>query len=330
MNAKVVGIGKYLPQRVVTNFDLTELLDTSDDWIQQRTGIIQRHWAHENQTTTDLAFFAAKSAMEDAGLAVDQIDCLIFGTLIPDYYFPGCGVILQRKLGLSHIPCFDLRQQCSFFVHAVSMVDSFIKRGIFKRILVVGAEVHSKGLDLSPSGRDVSVLFGDGAGAMVFEADQTIDSDIISYDLGADGTFAEDLMIKNPGCSGAKMFDPEDLKNRSVFPYMKGKSVFVNAVQRLPETMFRCAKKANINILDIDLFILHQANLRINEHVAKTLGIVDEKIFNTIQKYGNTTAATIPIGWADAVAEGRLKRGMKVMSAAFGAGYTWGSFIIHY
>jgi 3-oxoacyl-[acyl-carrier-protein] synthase-3 len=332
---KILSTGMYVPPKVVTNFDLEKLMDTSDDWIQKRTGIVERHWVDAGTSTSDLAHKAALNAIEKAGISKDSIDMIVFATLSPDHDFPGSGCFLQAKLGLSHIPCFDIRQQCSGFLYGMSLADSFIRSGQYKTILLVGAEVHSKGLDKTSRGRDVSVLFGDGAGAVIFsrtEVKSKNDSQIFSTHLFADGTHAKELWVAAPG-SG---FNNESRFTQSMFdeglhfPFMNGKNVFQHAVKRMAECLMLGLKQNNFSIEDIDLFLFHQANLRINQFLAQELKIPEEKIFNTIQKYGNTTAATIPIGMDDAQTAGKLKPGMLVASAAFGSGFTWASAVYRF
>ncbi|MFN8369212.1 MAG: beta-ketoacyl-ACP synthase III [Bacteriovoracaceae bacterium] len=335
MQSKIIGIGSYLPSRKVTNFDLAKFLETSDEWIQKRTGIVERRWV-ENQSTTDLALFACEDAIKMAGIKKEEIDLIIFATLSPDHEFPGSGCFLQAKLGLSElaIPAFDIRQQCSGFIYGLNLADSFIKSGQYKNILLVGAEVHSSGLDQTNRGRDVTVLFGDGAGAALLTRcevnDSKKDSHIYSTEIHADGRFAKELWVPSPGTAYPIRITKEHVEEGLVHASMNGKVVFKHAVVKMQEVLISILKKNNLNIDDIDLFLFHQANLRINEHVANELKIPSNKVFNTIQKYGNTTAGTIPIGMVDAYKEGKLKKGDLVAVVAFGSGFTWGASIFRF
>ena len=319
----------------MTNEDLTRLMDTSDEWIVQRTGIRERRWVEGVTSTSDLALEAARRALESAGRAPEDLDMIFLATLSPDHFFPGSAVFLQTKLGLAGIPAIDVRQQCTGFIYALSMADQYIRTGSAQRILIVGAEVHSKGLDKSTRGRDVTVLFGDGAGAVVLEATEVNEPDreshLLSTHLYSDGAFAEELWV--PAVSTAydeEIVDQRMLDRGDQYPKMNGRQVFVNAVKRMPEAVGVALEQHGYQAEDVDLFVFHQANLRINEAVAQRLGVPEEKVFNTIEKYGNTTAATIPIGLDEAVKAGRLESGMLVASAAFGSGFTWGSALLRW
>jgi 3-oxoacyl-[acyl-carrier-protein] synthase-3 len=329
-SSRILGIGSYVPERIWTNDDLSQLMDTSDEWIQQRTGIKQRHWVDLDSETSssDLGLKAAEQAIANAGIAKTEIDCILFATLSADHEFPGTACFFQAKLGLPGVPAIDVRQQCTGFIYATSIADNFIKTGMFKKILVVGAEVHSRGLQRTTEGRDVAVLFGDGAGAVVLgESDG--ESKILSTHLHADGSYAKELWVQYPGLANkGERYTGEKVPAQDYYPKMNGKAVFVNAVKRMPEVLMEALAKNALKLGDIDLFVFHQANLRINEMVAKQLGIPEDKVFNTIQRFGNTTAATIPIGLHEAVKAGKLKPGMTVASAAFGSGFTWASMII--
>ncbi|OFZ52854.1 MAG: 3-oxoacyl-ACP synthase [Bdellovibrionales bacterium RIFOXYC1_FULL_54_43] len=334
--SRIIGTGSYLPPRVWTNDDLRAIMDTSDEWIQQRTGIKERRWVDQDSTTStsDLALQAARAALTSASLSRDDLDMIIVATLSPDHEFPGAACFLQAKLDVPGIAALDVRQQCTGFIYSLSIADQFIKTGMYKNILVVGAEVHSKGLDKTTAGRDVAVLFGDGAGAVVMTGSDDASKKaprIISTHLHADGRFAKELWIKAPGSGDAAAWlTHEKLDAGEQFPKMNGKAVFVNAVKRMPEVISEALAANGLTVADVDLFVFHQANLRINEMVAKQLGAPDDKVFSTIERFGNTTAATIPIGLDEAVKAGKLKPGMLVASAAFGSGFTWGSALIRW
>lgn len=335
IRSRFLGVGMYVPEKIYSNDDLRSMMDTSDEWIQQRTGIKQRHWAAPNESTSDLAKNAAEVALKKAGVKKEEIDLLILATLSPDCEFPGSACFLQAKMGMAGIPALDVRQQCSGFIYSVSIADQFIRTGMYKKVLVVGAEVHSRGLDRTTRGRDVAVLFGDGAGAVVMGAVEGPDSkasQILSTHLHADGNFAKELWIQAPGLASgtASRIDPAAFERGEHFPKMNGKTVFMHAVRRMPEAIEEALKKNDLKLEQIDLFLFHQANLRINEMVGKQMGIPEEKVFNTIDRFANTTAATIPIGMAEAERAGKLKPGMLVASAAFGSGFTWASMIFRW
>lgn len=345
--SKIAGIGHYVPKNVYTNNDLTRFMDTSDEWIQERTGIRERRYADRlTETTTTMGIEAAKIAIERAGTSAEEIDFIIFATLSPDYYFPGCGVLLQREMGMKEVGALDVRNQCSGFVYALSIADQFIKTGMYKNILVVGSEKHSFALDYSTRGRAVSVIFGDGAGAVVLQPTTAPGKGILSTHLHSDGAEAEKLAMYYPGSSAGKWLDekpnwPEQelggmlmtsemLEDGTAFPFMDGQTVFKKAVVKFPEVIHEALVKNNLTANDIDMLIPHQANLRISQYVQKTLGLTDEQVFNNIQKYGNTTAASVPIALAEAWEQGKIKDGDLVCLAAFGAGFTWGSALIRW
>lgn len=334
--SQFLGVGYSVPSKIWKNDDLKTLMDTSDEWIHQRTGIKQRHWVDHDSaiSSSDLALEATQNALKDAGMAKEEIDMIIFATLSPDHEFPGTGCFFQAKLGVPGIPAIDIRQQCTGFIYGMSIADQFVKTGAAKRVLVVGSEVHSKGLDKSTRGRDVSVLFGDGAGAAIIgEADVSSNgtgapSQIIGCKLHADGRFAKELWTEAPRIARkGDRYQADDFQEMRHFPQMNGRVVFTHAVKRMPEVLQEVLAENRIGLDEIDLFVFHQANLRINEAVAKQLGIPEHKIFNTIDRFANTTAATIPIGLAVAQLEGRLKKGMLVASAAFGSGFTWAAAV---
>ena len=335
----IKGIGHYVPENVVTNDDLSKLMTTSDEWITERTGIKERrHRKNRNdaeETTSYLGFKASQNALKMAGYTAKDIDFIVFATLSPDYYFPGCGVLLQEMLGCDTIGALDVRNQCSGFVYAMSVANAFIKAGQYKNILVVGAEIHSFGLDFSDEGRGVSVIFGDGAGAVILSASEEEGAgDILAFNMHSEGKYADERCTKFPGSkygwSDRMRLEPENVTNEEVYPIMNGNFVFKNAVTRFPETMMEALNSAGKSVDDLDLFIPHQANLRIAQFVQKTFNLPDEKLYNNIQKYGNTTAASIPLALSEAIAEGKIKRGDLVLLSAFGSGFTWGSILFEY
>lgn len=329
----ISGTGRCLPTRLVTNDDLALWMDTSDEWIRQRTGIEQRYWVPEEGGVgaSDLGFEASKIALERAGWRPEDIDLIIFATLSPDINFPGSGCLLQHKLGLETTPALDIRQQCSGFVYGVATADAFIRSGLYNRILFVGAEVHSSGLDISSRGRDVTVIFGDGAGALCLEGAETDRaSGVLACVLHAQGEFASSLMTEAPVSRLNPRLSEAMLQEGRHYPTMDGRSVFKHAVRRLPQVAREVLDKAGLTMNDIDLFIPHQANLRINQAFQKAMDLPDEKIFNNIQRYGNTTAASIPIAFDEAIEKGLLKTGSTVMFLGLGAGLTWGAAIYRF
>ncbi len=344
--SKIAGIGKYLPAQIVTNNDLTKYMDTNDEWIQERTGIQERRYAHRTEeTTTTMAVEAAKIAIERAGTTAQEIDFIVFATLSPDYYFPGCGVLVQRALKMKEIGALDIRNQCSGFLYALSVADQFIKTGMYKNILVIGSEKHSFGLDFTTRGRNVSVIFGDGAGAVVLQPAQKEGQGILSTHLHSDGESAETLAMYNPGSHanhwGAKnyaLFDDAEISqmfmskqmidNAQLFPYMDGPAVFKKAIIKFPEVINEALTKNGYTVSDLDMFIPHQANLRISQFVQQKLKLSNDKVFNNIQHYGNTTAASIPIALCEAWEQGKIKEGDLVCIAAFGSGFTWASALM--
>lgn len=332
-NSKIIGLGHYVPDNIVTNDDLTKIIDTNDEWIQERTGIKERRWAKEEdkETTFTMGLEAAKRAIKNSGLDKDDIDFIIFATLSPDYYFPGPGVQIQEALDIKTVGALDVRNQCSGFVYAVSVADQFIKTGMYKNILVIGSELQSHGIDKTTRGRNISVIFGDGAGAAVLSREEDLSKGILSTHLHSEGKHALELATEAPGMGTRWVTDiieennPDDL---SYFPYMNGQFVFKHAVARFSEVIIEGLVKNNLPKEAIDLLIPHQANLRISQFIQKKFGLSDDQVFNNIQKYGNTTAASIPIALSEAWEEGRIKDGDVVVLAAFGSGFTWGSVII--
>jgi len=344
--SKIAGIGKYVPANIVTNNDLTKYMETNDEWIQERTGIQERRYAHRTEeTTTTMAVEAAKIAIERAGTTAQEIDFIVFATLSPDYYFPGCGVLVQRAMKMKEIGALDIRNQCSGFVYALSVADQFIKSGMYKNILVIGSEKHSFGLDFTTRGRNVSVIFGDGAGAVVLQPTEKEGQGILSTHLHSDGESAEMLAMYNPGTHAnhwgtqnyadfdeaeiAQMFlSKKMMDNAQLFPFMDGPAVFKKAVVKFPEVIVEALTKNGYTTTDIDMLIPHQANLRISQFVQQKLKLTDDKVYNNIQHYGNTTAASIPIALCEAWEKGKIKEGDLVCLAAFGSGFTWASALM--
>jgi 3-oxoacyl-[acyl-carrier-protein] synthase-3 len=347
MRSKIAGIGYYVPKNVYTNFDLMKMMDTTDEWIQERTGIIERRYAHTTEeTTATMGVEAAKIAIERAGITPQDIDFIVFATLSPDYYFPGCGVLVQRAMKMKEVGALDVRNQCSGFVYALSVADQFIRSGMYKNILVIGSEKHSFGLDFTTRGRNVSVIFGDGAGAVVLQPTDDPNRGILSTHLHSDGESAEILAMYNPGTHAnywvdtelatfkkdAKMgeyfMSHEMIDNCQNFPFMDGPAVFKKAVVKFPEVIMESLKTNNYSPSDISMLIPHQANLRISQFVQQKLGLRDDQVYNNIQKYGNTTAASIPIALCEVYESGKIKEGDLVCLAAFGSGFTWASALL--
>ncbi len=330
----IKGIGYYVPENIVKNKDLEKIMDTSDEWIQERTGIRERRWVLENsdESTSSMGTEAAKKAIDNAGISPDQIDFIIFATLSPDYFFPGSGVLIQRNLGLKEVGALDIRNQCSGFIYALSTADQYIKSGMYKNILIVGSELHSGGLEKSTRGRNVSVIFGDGAGAVILQASDDLEKGIMSTHLHSEGKYAEELAVISPATKKwiNKLVEDPDEDGSSYAPYMNGNFVFKNAVVRFMEVINEALVKNNLTKEDIDLLIPHQANLRISQFVQKQLALPNEKVYNNIMKYGNTTAASIPIALAEAIEKDMLNEGDVLCLAAFGSGFTWGSALIRW
>ena len=331
-HSKISGLGFYVPSNTVTNDDLSKIIDTNDEWIQERTGIQERrHIIKGEDTTTSMGVKAAKVAIERAGISKDEIDFIVFATLSPDYYFPGPGVLVQRDLGLKTVGALDVRNQCSGFVYALSVADQYIKTGMYKNILVIGSEVQSTGLDMTTRGRNFSVIFGDGAGAAIVSREEDLSKGILSTHLHSEGIHAEELILKAPGMGSRWVTDivaDLDPNDESYFPYMNGQFVFKNAVVRFSEVINEGLEANNLSVSDIDMLIPHQANLRIAQFIQKKFGLTDDQVYNNIQKYGNTTAASIPIALTEAWELGKIKSGDTVVLAAFGSGFTWASAII--
>ena len=332
-NSKIIGLGKYVPDNVVTNDDLSKLMDTNDEWIQERTGIKERRWVEKGsgETTASMGVEAAKIAIERSGLDKDDIDFIVFATLSPDMYFPGPGVQVQHALDIKTVGALDVRNQCSGFIYAMSVADNFIKTGMYKNILVIGSELHSHGMDVTTRGRGVTVIFGDGAGAAVLTREEDNSKGVLSTHLHSQGEHAEELVLIAPGMGKRWVNDilaDNDPNDVSYYPHMNGQFVFKNAVVRFSEVIMEGLTKNNLQVDDIDMLIPHQANLRISQFIQRKFKLSDDQVFNNIQKYGNTTAASIPIALTEAWEEGKIKEGDTVVLAAFGSGFTWGSVIM--
>ena len=344
--SKIAGIGMYVPEKVVTNNDLKKWMDTDDNWIQERTGIQERRFAKRTEeTTTTMAVEAAKIAIERAGITAQDIDFIVFATLSPDYYFPGCGVLVQRAMKMKEIGALDIRNQCSGFLYAISVADQFIKSGMYKNILVIGAEKHSMGLDYSTRGRNVSVIFGDGAGAVVLQPTEKANQGILSTHLHSDGASAEILAQYNPGSHanhwmetpvadfddaeiGEMFMSHKMIDNAQLFPFMDGPTVFKKAIVKFPEVIVEALTQNGYTTEDLNILIPHQANLRISQFVQQKLKLRDDQVYNNIMKYGNTTAASVPIALCEAWQNGKIKEGDLVCLAAFGSGFTWASALL--
>lgn len=351
IRSKIAGIGYYVPERVVSNTELTRVMDTSDEWIQERTGIQERRYVERGkETTSTMGTKAARIAIERAGITPKDIDFIIFATLSPDYYFPGSGVLTQRQLGIPGIGALDIRNQCSGFIYGLSVADQFVKTGMYKNVLLIGAETHSIGLDFTTRGRNVSVIFGDGAGAVVLQPTEQENQGILSTHLHADGEHAEKLAYLNPGAHsgvhhteeekekfgypdqefGGLFFTKKMFEDEDYYPVMDGQYVFKFAVTKFPEVIQEALQTNGYKASDIDLFVPHQANLRISQFVQHRLGLPDDKVWNNIQRYGNTTAASIPVALCEAWEAGKVKDGDLVCLAAFGSGFTWASALLRW
>ena len=331
-HAYIAGVGHYVPSRVVKNAELESLMDTSDAWIQERTGIQERRWFEEGKdTTANMGANAARKALEMAGLQPNDVQLIVFATLSPDYFFPGSGVLMQRELGMTNnCPALDVRNQCSGFIYALSVADQFIRTGMYDTVLVVGSEIHSSGLDKSPTGRSVSVIFGDGAGAVVLRPSTTEGQGILSTHLYAQGEYAEELIVKEPSSNRDNRVQFVLDNPQELYPFMNGQNVFKHAVVRFPQVIKEALDQNGYQSQDLDMLIPHQANLRITQYVQQKMGLSDDKVFSNIQRYGNTTAASVPIALSEAVQEGKIKRGDLVCLAAFGSGFTWASALLKY
>lgn len=326
---RIAGIGHHTPEKVVTNADLGKLMDTSDEWITERTGIKKRCFATGDEGTSDLGVKAAQKALDMAGLSPDEIELVIFATISSDYFFPGSAVLVQEKMGMKKVGAFDLRAACSGFVYGLSVADQFIKTGMYRNILLIGAEIQSVGIQLDSEHRDMAILFGDGAGAVVLQATNS-DSRILSTHLHSDGNFAQELCLPAPGSKYKPWLSHEILDKGLHLPYMNGREVFRHAVVRFPEVINEALRHNSLTLDDVKLIIPHQANHRISQAVAKRLDVEMNKVYSNIHKYGNTTAASIPIAMSEAYQEGRFKEGDIIVAAAFGSGFTWASSAIRW
>lgn len=329
--SKITGVGMYLPEEVVTNEDLSKMMDTSDEWIIERTGIKERRFFKEGvDTVSSMGTKAAERALERAGKKPEDIDLIVMATLSADYNFPGSGVLVQRSLPFRQIPAFDIKAQCSGFIYALSVADQFIKTGMYKNALVIGSEVQSNVFEKSDRGRSMAVIFGDGAGALVLEATEEQNKGILTTKLHSDGKFAEELFLEHPGSRRKERFSPDMIEKGELLPYMNGKHVFVNALKYFPEVIREALTECNLTEKDIDLFVPHQANARITVAVQKEMNLPDEKVVSNIDRYGNTTAASIPIAICEAWEQGRLKEGDLLAIASFGSGFMWASALIRW
>jgi 3-oxoacyl-[acyl-carrier-protein] synthase-3 len=329
--SKISGLGFYVPEQVVTNDDLSKLMDTSDEWIIERTGIKERRFFKEGvDSVSSMAVNAARVALQRAKKEPKDVDLIVLATLSPDYTFPGSGVLVQRELGLRQIPCFDIREQCSGFIYALSLAEQYIKTGAIKTALVIGSEVQSNIFEISNRGRNMSVIFGDGAGACVLEAHSEQGKGLLSTHLHADGNHAEELMLEHPGSRLKNRISQEMIDKGEFLPHMNGKLVFINAVKHFPEVIREALAHNNLKETDIDLLVPHQANQRITSAIQKEFNLPDEKVVSNIHKYGNTTAASIPIALTEAWEAGRIKDGDIVCMASFGSGFTWASALFRW
>jgi 3-oxoacyl-[acyl-carrier-protein] synthase III len=331
-NARIESVGRHVPPKVVTNEDLTAYMDTTDEWVQQRTGIRERHYSEGNVGGADMGALAAREALERAGLRADDVDCVIFATLSPDVDMPASACLLQSNLGIGGVPAFDVRNQCSGFLYGLSLAHQFVRTGRFDRVLLVGAEVHSTGIDLATRGREVAVIFGDAAGAVVVVPEEDPKRGILSTHLHAEGKYADKLWLECPAARERPRLTEDMIAGDKprIFPRMQGKYVFKHAINRFSEVIHEALSANGYVPADISLFIPHQANLRISQMVALGLELSEERMFNNIQKYGNTTAASIPLALYEALQEGRLRSGDLLCLAAFGAGFTWASALIRW
>lgn len=329
--SKIVGLGHHVPETVINNQYLSSLMETTNDWIVERTGIQERRWIDPAQdTVANMAAKAARMALKRAGLTEKDIEFIVFATITPDYFFPGSGVLLQRELGLAGIGALDIRNACSGFIYALSVADQFIRTGFYKTILVIGAEIQSTALDITTRGRNTAVIFGDGAGAAILQADK--EPGIMSTHLHADGRFAEELYLKDPGSSRPHAErQPEQILDTTTYKLvMNGNQVFKHAVVRFMEVIEEALAANGLKKENISLLVPHQANLRISQYIKEKMGLTESQVYNNIMRYGNTTAASIPIAMSEAWAEGRIKENDLICLAAFGSGFTWASALVRW
>jgi 3-oxoacyl-[acyl-carrier-protein] synthase-3 len=328
--SRFLGTGLAVPERVVSNDELSQSMETSDEWIRSRTGIQERRWVREGETGAELGLRATLRALEAASLTTGDIDAIVYATSSPDHFAPGNGVFLQRLLGVGAIPSIDIRNQCSGFVYALSVADAFIRCGQFRRVLVVGSEIQSTGLDVSTRGRNTAVIFADGAGAAVLGPSEDDGQGILGFDLHGDGVHAEKLWVDAPGSMYHPRVSHQQIEAGRHFLEMDGKEVFRHAVMRMPESVRSVLAATGHTSADLKLLVAHQANLRIAEMIQKALGLRDDQIYNNITRYGNTTAATIPIALDECVRSGRIVAGDLVALTAFGSGFLWGSAVVRW
>jgi 3-oxoacyl-[acyl-carrier-protein] synthase III len=328
--AAFAAVGTHVPDRVVTNEDLTKVMETTDAWIQERTGIQERHWVREGTENSDLAYEATKKALAKAGWEPKDIQAIVYASLSPDHMFPGDGCFLNRKLGIPGVPAIDIRNQCSGFLYGLAVADAWIRIGMYERVLLVGSEIQSTGIDVTTRGRDVAVIFGDGAGAALLEATDDPNRGVLSCHLHADGRFTEELSCDTPGSKYHPRVQARMIEDGSVYPKMEGQKVFKNAIVRMPEVMREALQKNGLETKDLKVVVPHQANLRISQMVQRSLELRDDQVFNNIQKYGNTTAASIPIALEEAIETRGVQRGDLVGLCAFGAGFTWASALVRW
>jgi 3-oxoacyl-[acyl-carrier-protein] synthase-3 len=329
-NARIAGVGHYVPEQIINNFDLEKIMDTSDEWIRERSGIVERRWVKEGENNLDLAEKASSEALKKANMRPEDIDFIIFATLSPDYFFPGTGCLLQERMGFATIGALDVRNQCSGFIYGLSIADQFIKTGMYRNILLVGSEIQSRGIDQSTEGRDVTVLFGDGAEAAVITRSDDPKKGIITTHLHADGRHAKELWCEDPGSVRNPRLTKEMIDSPSIWPYMNGRYVFKHAATRFPEVIIEALQATGIDKSEVDLVIPHQANQRITDAVRMRLELKEEQVYSNISKYGNTTAASIPIAMSEAITEGKIVDESLVCLAAFGSGFTWASALVRF
>jgi 3-oxoacyl-[acyl-carrier-protein] synthase-3 len=327
--ARIISTGHYVPERIVTNEEMTKLVPTTDEWIRERSGIQQRHFVDREIGVSDLGYEATQIALQRAGLKAADIDFIVFATISPDYMFPGSGCVMQQRLGIPGVGALDVRTQCTGFVYGLAVANAFIQSGQYQRILLVGAEIHSTGLEFNERGRHIAVLFGDGAGAVILEASEN-GRGVLSTHLHADGRYAKELWAENPGSRRIPRLYPGILEDGSCCPQMNGREVFKHAVTKFPEVIMEALQTNNLTLDEVKLVIPHQANLRISEAVTQRLGLPPEKVFNNIQRYGNTTAASIPIALDEALEQGKIHEGDIIVLASFGSGFTWASAAIRW